>query len=81
MLDQQIPLAAGSDFPVEDVSPLLGIYAAVTRQDAKGTPAGGWYPEQKLTLDEALAAFTSGAAYAEGAEASAACSRSAAPPI
>ncbi len=69
MLDQGIPLAAGSDFPVEDVAPLLGIYAAVTRQDAKGNPAGGWYPAQKLTLDEAIAAFTTGAAYAEGAEA------------
>lgn len=69
MLDQGIPLAAGSDFPVEDVAPLLGIYAAVTRQDAKGNPAGGWYPAQKLTLDEAIAAFTTGAAFAEGAEA------------
>ena len=69
MLDKAIPLAAGSDFPVEDVAPLLGIYAAVTRQDAQGSPAGGWYPAQKLTLDEAIAAFTSGAAYAEGAEA------------
>jgi len=69
MLDQKIPLAAGSDFPIEEVAPLLGIYAAVTRQDAKGNPAGGWHPEQKLTLDEAIAAFTTGAAYAEGAEA------------
>lgn len=69
MLDQHIPLAAGSDFPVEEVAPLLGIYAAVTRQDAKGNPAGGWYPDQRLTLDEAIAAFTTGAAYAEGAEA------------
>ena len=68
MLDQKIPLAAGSDFPVEEVAPLLGIYAAVTRQDAKGNPAGGWYPAQKLTLDEAIAAFTTGAAYAEGHE-------------
>jgi predicted amidohydrolase YtcJ len=50
MLEHHIPLAAGSDFPVEDVSPLRGIYAAVTRQDAAGTPAGGWHPEQKLTL-------------------------------
>lgn len=69
MLDNRIPLAAGSDFPVEEVAPLLGIYAAVTRQDASGNPAGGWYPKQKLTLDEAIAAFTTGAAYAEGAEA------------
>jgi predicted amidohydrolase YtcJ len=68
MLEHHIPLAAGSDFPVEDVSPLRGIYAAVTRQDAAGTPAGGWHPEQKLTLDEAIAAFTTGAAYAQFAE-------------
>jgi len=68
VLDKGVPLAAGSDFPVEEVAPLLGIYAAVTRQDAKGNPAGGWYPDQKLTLDEAIAAFTSGAAYAEFAE-------------
>jgi predicted amidohydrolase YtcJ len=57
-------LAFGSDFPVESVNPLLGLYAAVTRQDAGGTPAGGWMPEQKLSLDEALRAFTEGAAYA-----------------
>jgi len=69
MLDHHIPLAAGSDFPVEQVPPILGLYAAVTRQDAQGAPAGGWYPEQKLTMSEAIAAFTSGAAYAEGAEA------------
>jgi predicted amidohydrolase YtcJ len=70
MLDQHIPLAGGSDFPVEQVSPILGIYAAVTRQDAKGTPAGGWYPAQRMTLTEAIDAFTHGAAYAEGAESS-----------
>ncbi len=68
VLDKGVPLAAGSDFPVEEVPPLLGIYAAVTRQDAAGKPAGGWYPDQKLTLDEAIAAFTSAAAYAEFAE-------------
>jgi predicted amidohydrolase YtcJ len=64
MLDNKIPLAFGSDFPVEEVSPLLGIYAAVTRQDAKGQPSGGWYASQRMTLDEAVAGFTSGAAYA-----------------
>jgi predicted amidohydrolase YtcJ len=69
MLDRKIPLAAGSDFPVEDPNPMLGIYAAVTRQDPQGNPTGGWYAAQKLTLDEAIAGFTSGAAYAEGAEA------------
>jgi predicted amidohydrolase YtcJ len=69
MLAQHIPFAAGSDFPVERVPPLLGLYAAVTRQDAEGKPAGGWYPDQKMTLDEAVDAFTHGAAYAEGTEA------------
>jgi len=70
VLDAGVPLAFGSDFPVEQVSPLLGLYAAVTRQDASGNPAGGWYPQQRMSLDEALAAFTRGAAYAEFAEAS-----------
>ena len=68
MLDRGILVAAGSDFPVEEVAPLLGIYAAVTRQDGDGKPAGGWYPKQRMTLDEAIAAFTRGAAYAEFAE-------------
>jgi predicted amidohydrolase YtcJ len=57
-------LALGSDFPVEDVSPFFGLYAAVTRQDQAGWPAGGWYPSQKLTIAEALRGFTSDAAYA-----------------
>ncbi|HEX3481806.1 MAG TPA: amidohydrolase [Kofleriaceae bacterium] len=69
MLDHHIPFAAGSDFPVEQVPPILGLYAAVTRQDASGKPAGGWYPDQRMTLPEAIDAFTRGAAYAEGAEA------------
>ena len=68
MLEHQIPVAGGSDFPVEQVPPILGIYAAVTRQDKKGMPAGGWYPAQRMTLEEAIAAFTRGAAYAEFAE-------------
>jgi predicted amidohydrolase YtcJ len=69
MIEHRIPVAAGSDFPVEQVAPLLGIYAAVTRQDRQGMPAAGWYPAQKMTLSEAIEAFTRGAAYAEGAEA------------
>jgi predicted amidohydrolase YtcJ len=68
MLDRHVPLAFGSDFPVEEVGPLLGIYAAVTRQDATGNPPGGWYPAQRMTIDEAIAAFTRGAAFAEHAE-------------
>lgn len=57
-------LAFGSDFPVESVDPLLGLYAAVTRQDAEGNPAGGWRPEEDLTFAEAVRAFSEGAAYA-----------------
>jgi predicted amidohydrolase YtcJ len=60
--------AAGSDFPVERPDPLPGFYAAVTRQDRTGQPPGGWATDQRLTRDEALAAFTIGAAYAAHAE-------------
>jgi predicted amidohydrolase YtcJ len=64
MLDAGVALAFGSDFPVEQPSPLLGLYAAVTRQDLDGQPPGGWLPDQRLSMAEAIAAFTSGAAYA-----------------
>jgi predicted amidohydrolase YtcJ len=57
-------IVAGSDFPVEEVAPLLGIYAAVTRQDRDGKPRGGWYPSQRMTLEEAVRAFTVEPAYA-----------------
>ena len=63
-LDAGIPLAFGSDFPVEVVDPLWGIYASVTRQDRQGKPDGGWHPSQRLTMDETLRAFTSGPAFA-----------------
>jgi predicted amidohydrolase YtcJ len=57
-------LAGGSDFPVESEDPRLGFYAAVTRQDLQGRPEGGWTPAEKLSRAEALALFTTGAAYA-----------------
>jgi predicted amidohydrolase YtcJ len=57
-------LAGGSDFPVESENPLLGFYSAVTRQDLEGKPPGGWRREERLTREEALALFTSDAAYA-----------------
>jgi predicted amidohydrolase YtcJ len=60
MLDNKVPVAFGSDFPVEEVDPLLGLDAAVNRNN--------WYPAQKVTLDEAVAGFTTGAAYAVGEE-------------
>ncbi len=57
-------IPGGSDFPVESIDPFLGLYAAVTRQDLEGNPPGGWYGDQRLTIDEALKAFTIDAAYA-----------------
>ncbi|HJW94922.1 MAG TPA: amidohydrolase [Thermoanaerobaculia bacterium] len=57
-------LALGSDFPVEAVNPWFGIYSAVTRQDHNDNPRGGWYPEQRLTLPEAIRGFTADAAFA-----------------
>ena len=67
-VDAGVPLAFGSDFPVEIVNPFWGIYAAITRQDAEGQPAGGWHPEQRLTLEETLRGFTAGSAIAAFAE-------------
>jgi predicted amidohydrolase YtcJ len=64
MLANGAPLAFGSDFPVESPNPFPGIAAAVTRQDPSGQPPGGWMPEQRLTLEQAVAAFTRGGAYA-----------------
>ena len=64
-LDHGARLALGSDAPVESPNPFLGLYAAVTRRRADGSPsAEGWYPEQKLTMTEAWAGFTLGPAYA-----------------
>ncbi len=57
-------IAGGSDFPVEGEDPLLGFYAAVTRQDESGKPEGGWTKDQVMTRQEALRAFTIDAAFA-----------------
>ncbi|MHC5149681.1 amidohydrolase [Stenotrophomonas rhizophila] len=64
MLGSGARLALGSDFPVEQVDPRLGLYAAVTRQDRAGQPPGGWQPDQRLTAAEALRGFTADAAWA-----------------
>jgi predicted amidohydrolase YtcJ len=64
VLDAGVPIAAGSDCPVDPEKPLIGLHSAVTRQDLKNWPAGGWHPDQRMTLAEALAAYTTGAAYA-----------------
>jgi predicted amidohydrolase YtcJ len=63
VLDSGGRLALGSDFPVELPDPRLGFYAAVTRQDLQGKPAGGWLPGERLTREEALRGFTLDAAW------------------
>ena len=68
MLDAGAALAFGSDYPVESPDPFAGIAAAISREDPSGQPPGGWQPEQKVDLPTALAAFTTGAAYASFAE-------------
>lgn len=64
ILDAGAPLAFGTDWPVAPLDPLLGIYAAVTRATLDGKNPGGWFPEERLTLEEALRAYTQGSAYA-----------------
>lgn len=64
MLKAGAPLAFGSDWPVAPLDPLLGIYAAVTRATLDGKHPEGWFPEERLTVEEALRAYTSGSAFA-----------------
>lgn len=68
-LQQDVQLVFGSDAPVESPNPFWGLHAAVTRQRADGSPGPkGWYPEQRLSIEDALLAFTQGPAYAAGME-------------
>jgi len=69
MLEAGVPLAFGSDCPVANPNPMFGIHAAVTRQMRDGTPSEGWYPEQRLTVAEAVWGFTMGTAHVTGREA------------
>jgi predicted amidohydrolase YtcJ len=68
LLDAQATLVFGSDWFVAPLSPILGIYAAVTRRTIDGNNLAGWIPEQKVTVEEAVRAYTSSCAYAEFAE-------------
>jgi predicted amidohydrolase YtcJ len=68
-LGQGAKMAFGSDAPVESPNPFIGLHAAVTRQRADGSPGPeGWYPEQRLSVQEAIQGYTLGAAYAAGTE-------------
>jgi hypothetical protein len=64
LLNTGVVIPNGTDFPVEEVNPLLTFHAAVTRQDPTNWPDGGWYPEQKMTREEALQSMTIWPAYA-----------------
>ncbi len=66
LLDRGTALAFGSDAPVAPLNPLLGVHAAVTRQDETGQPAGGWYPAERLTVAEAIEGYTLGPARLSG---------------
>jgi len=62
-LDNRVRLAFGTDYPVEPITPFRGVYSAVTRKNEAGTKE--YFPEQKVTIEQALAAYTTGSAYAE----------------
>ena len=64
LLDAGVPVAFGSDWSVAPASPLLGIYAATTRQTLDGANPNGWVPEEKVTVEQALIAYTRNGAYA-----------------
>jgi predicted amidohydrolase YtcJ len=68
LLDAGATLVFGSDWYVAPLSPILGIHGAVTRQTIDGKNPGGWVPEQKISVEEAVRAYTSSCAYAEFAE-------------
>jgi predicted amidohydrolase YtcJ len=64
-LDHGVHLAFGTDWDVAPLDPILGLYAAVTRATLDGKNPNGWFPEQKLTVEEAVEAYTMGSAFAE----------------
>jgi len=64
LLDAGVHIAFGTDWSVEPLDPMEGLYAAVTRKDRKGEPGDGWFPKEKLTMMEAIELYTLGSAYA-----------------
>ena len=65
LLDAGVHIAFGTDWAVEPIDPLEGLYAAVTRKDRAGEPGEGWFPDQKLSMEKAIELYTFGSAYAE----------------
>ncbi len=64
LLNTGVVIPNGTDFPVEQVNPIITFHSAVTRQDADNSPPGGWYPDQRMTREEALRSMTLWPAYA-----------------
>jgi predicted amidohydrolase YtcJ len=64
MMSYGVHVPFGTDWPVEPVNPYLGLYAAVTRQSIEGEPAGGWWPEERLSIEDAIRNYTAEPAYA-----------------
>jgi predicted amidohydrolase YtcJ len=64
-----VRLAFGTDYPVEPLDPMIGLYACVTRERPEGGPAGGWIPQEKISMDDCISGYTAGSAYAEFEEA------------
>jgi predicted amidohydrolase YtcJ len=65
MLKNKVHLAFGTDYDVEPINPMRGLYACVARELPDGGPAGGWQPQEKISLDECIRAYTTGSAYAQ----------------
>jgi predicted amidohydrolase YtcJ len=65
MLKNKVPLAFGTDYDVEPISPFRGLYACVTRERPDGGPKNGWEPQEKISLEDCIHAYTSGSAYAQ----------------
>ena len=64
MQSHNVHVAFGTDWPVEPVNPYLGLYAAVTRRSTEGDPPGGWWPQERLSIAEAIRCYTAEPAYA-----------------
>ena len=64
MMAHGVHVPFGTDWPVEPINPYLGLYAAVTRQSTDGKPVGGWWPEERITIEDAIRNYTAEGAYA-----------------
>jgi hypothetical protein len=60
----EVHVPFGTDWPVEPINPYLGLYAAVTRQSVEGEPEGGWWPEERISIEDAIYNYTAESAYA-----------------